>query len=110
MQALVMSGKQFLFVSQITASGIHTLVSVRKQKDNARRCMWLMKPLRSSGKSKVGFLPWIASNLKNNVEYKTTLFCRYFLPGCKKTNDHHHRLNCCDSQTECKIMILSDRL
>jgi len=85
MQALVMSGKQFLFVSQITASGIHTLVSVRKQKNNARRCMWLMKPLRSSGKSKVGdrFLPWIAGNLKNNVEYKATLFCRYFLPGCK---------------------------
>ena len=75
-----MSGKQFLFVSQITASGIHTLVSVRRQKNNARRCMWLMKPLRSSGKSKVRerFLPLIAGNLKNNVECKTTLFCGTF--------------------------------
>ena len=61
-----MSGKQFLFVSQITASGIHTLVSVRRQNNNARRCMWLMKPLRSSGKSKVRgrFLPWIAATWK----------------------------------------------
>ena len=48
-----MSGKQFLFVSQTTASGIHKLVSTRKQKINALRCMWLRKQLRSSGKLKV---------------------------------------------------------
>ncbi|CAH3177249.1 unnamed protein product, partial [Porites lobata] len=34
-----------LRTSPVTASGIHTLVSVRKQKNNARRCMWLVKPL-----------------------------------------------------------------